>query len=168
MLLSYPSNGYLKLVRIKGSREHTQHRKKSCGFVEISLMNLRSVQAPLPIYLANVVVIIVTGASHCWHSHDCMSARVKWHLEMYHQILWWVYYYWHYYNCCLLCIPFYIFIFILYSCTIFFVSSSLPPATVLRLVSFVWIKWSENGLMCCSWAWVSFELRSEAMAASNE
>lgn len=44
----------------------------------------------------------------------------------------------------------------------------LPPATAMRLVSFVWIKWAENGLMCCSWAWVSFELRSGAMAASNE
>lgn len=54
------------------------------------------------------------------HMCERLRERAKWHLEMYHQILWWVYYYWHYcYNCCLLCIPFYIFIFILYSYTIF-------------------------------------------------
>lgn len=98
--------------------------------------------------------------------------RAKWHLEMYHQILWWVYYYWHYcYNCCLLCIPFYIFIFILYSYTIFSFSHSLGLPERPLLLSLVYflicvnqMGWKRFNVLyaALAWAWGAVKFRASA------
>lgn len=52
-----------------------------------------------------------------------------------------------------------------------FLHLTYPPTSsiALRLVSFVWIKWAENGLMCCNWR--EFELGVEEWSdgvATNE